>query len=107
MSLSPKDVEKKLEKGWQENTNLWLHAFYEGGEVEPELLDIPGLPKIEIADVEGGEGDGAEIWVTIKVGDQYFQKYGYYSSWGDSAIHGDVYEVFPKQVMRTEWSKKK
>lgn len=108
MGLTAKYVDEKLEEKYDQlyeegydGSGFWLDAYYE--ETIDEEFDVPGLPKITFVDSGGGEGDGAEIYVVVQIGDQYFQKTGYYSSWGESEMDGATEEVQPKKVVRTEW----
>lgn len=41
----------------------------------------------------GGEGQGDDLWIVFKVGDQLFRKDGYYASYGESDYDGDLREV--------------
>lgn len=41
----------------------------------------------------GGQGQGDEIWIVFKVGDQLFRKEGYYASHYGSDWDGDLCEV--------------
>lgn len=79
---------------------LFMSIWY--GAID-SLPTIEGIGKLEFADQWGGEGDGAQIHVVLKVGDRYFQRDGYFSSWGEDSMDGAVYEVKPKQVMKTEY----
>lgn len=54
-------------------------------------------------DSGGAEGDGALKWIVFKVGDQLFKMTGYYSSWSDGEWDGELEEVKPVRVMRTEY----
>lgn len=50
----------------------------------------------------GGQGDGAAMGAVIKIGDRYFKRTGYYSSWDSSEYDSTVEEVEPyeKTVIR-------
>lgn len=65
-------------------------------------VEIGGLT-LKFEDCGGGEGDGARKWVVFKIGEQYFEMNGYYSSWDDGEWDTDLVEVKPVQVMRTEY----
>src|SRR4051812_30858634 len=82
--------------------NLFLQIWEEEVDVLP---DIPNIGKIEYADTDGQPNDGAEISAVIKIGDRYFEKSGYYSSWGSSTMDGDIVEVRPKQVQVTQYER--
>lgn len=61
---------------------------------------------VEIEDVRGSEGDGAEMYLTLKITDketgeeQYIEFQGRYSSW-DSSNYYNSYLVEPYQEMVT------
>ena len=99
-----KQLEEALSQ-WEEEVNLsygtFLALWYE--DLEHDLPNLEGIGQVESVESWGGEGDGAAIHVVIKVGDRYFQQDGYYSSWGESEMDGQVVEVKPVQVMRTEY----
>lgn len=105
MNFTVTQLEEKL-SDWEDEAkleqNLFLSMWYEEVEVLPY---IEGIGQIEFAERSGGEGDGAEISIVIKIGNRYFQRDGYYSSWGEDSMDGDIYEVKPKQVQRTEYDR--
>lgn len=69
-------------------------------------IELPGLGKIEFYDTIGGEGDG-KYWGAIwKLGDRFFVKDGYYSSWDSSEFDGNFHEVEEKEVVRKVWFNK-
>lgn len=45
----------------------------------------------------GGEGMGNDIWFVVRIGDQLFEKDGYYASHYGTDWDGDFYEVKPAQ----------
>lgn len=88
------DTEFEHESGYNDP----LDALY-----DEEKNVVVGDLNLKYVDSGGAEGDGAEKWVVFKVGKQLFRMTGYYSSWGDDDWDGDLEEVKPKQVMRTEY----
>lgn len=72
-----------------------------------DLSEIDGLGKIELIDEFGGEGQGDDYWVVFKVGDQLFRKDGWYASYDGGELDGELYEVEPVEVQRTEYNRKK
>lgn len=104
MSFTVKELESALTQ-WEEqigeNRNLFMDMWYE--ENMEGLPNLEGIGQLEFVDSGGGEGDGAEIWVVIKIGNRYFRKTGYYSSWGSDEMDGDLEEVKPKQVEVTQY----
>jgi hypothetical protein len=85
--------------------DLFMNFFW--GDMPEELPYLEGIGQLESVDTGGGEGDGAEVWAVLKVGQRYFRKTGEYSSWGDSQMSSDIEEVYPKEVLKTEWVSKK
>jgi hypothetical protein len=54
----------------------------------------------------GGEGKGDDLWSVFQIGDQFFKKSGYYSSWNGSSWEYDFVEVTPVPVTKTEYKRK-
>ena len=77
---------------------------------EEEFIESDGF-KVEVESVRGSEGDGADMFLTIKVTDketneeQYIEFAGRYSSW-DSSIYSGSYLVEPYQELVTFYRKK-
>lgn len=99
MSFTAKELQTEINDKYEGYGDFFMQAYYE---------DIDGMPsisqgEIEVVDNWGGEGDGASVHVVIKVADRFFRMDGYYSSWGDSAMDGELYEVAPKEVMKIEY----
>jgi hypothetical protein len=58
-----------------------------------------------------GDDDGPNQYMIFEVsfgteGKTFFRKAGYYSSYDDGEWYGEVEQVYPQQVTKTEWSKK-
>lgn len=71
---------------------------------EQKDIDISGMPKLVFIESVGGyEGAGEDMSVVFKVGDQFFQQDGYFDSWGGDRWDGELTEVKPKLVQRTEY----
>lgn len=81
-------------------SNMFLKIWDEELDVLPE---IPNIGKLEFAETSGLPNDGASIAVVIRIGNRFFRKSGYYSSWGDSTMDGAIEEVKAKRVERTEY----
>jgi hypothetical protein len=113
----PKVIEKnETIDGWYE----LIEALENAGDLG---VDAPGIGKMILVEQYGGEGRGDEYWFVFKVGPlltpdesddvskgrafepefRYFKVDGYYQSYS-GGDYDEVYEVFPKQVVRTEWS---
>lgn len=77
----------------------WYHFKYEVGIGESE--EVPGLGTVTTVSEYGGEGDGDQYWVVVKVGDRYIMKPGYYASHDGGYLDGDAYEVTPVEKVVT------
>lgn len=64
---------------------------------------------VELAEEYGGEGQGDEFWIVLKVteGDNigYLRVDGWYASFAGGELDGDPYEVQPKEATVTVWEK--
>lgn len=60
-----------------------------------EKENLPGLGEIVVVDRRDDPGDGQEMWIVFSLGDQFFRKTGYYSSWDGSSWDGALVEVEP------------
>lgn len=71
--------------------NMW-GMIYDGD--GPDTLSLRGedIPLEHVARY-GGEGQGDEFWVVIKLGDQLFKKDGWYASHDGGYLDGDLREV--------------
>lgn len=74
---------------------------------DPKSFDIPSGTVTLIEDHGGGEGDGEERFIVIKVGDQLFQYNGYYSSWDGTEWDETLRQVEPYEVTVTKYRVKK
>jgi hypothetical protein len=76
----------------------WGEVKYNGNgdKVLDITLDGETVPVTKV-DSFGGEGMGEEIWVVVQVGDQYFEKDGYYASHYGTDWDGSFTEVSPSQ----------
>lgn len=70
-------------------------------------FEIPSGTVTSVEDFGGGEGEGSERYIVFKVGDQFFQYNGYYSSWDGTEWDGELYEVEPYEVSVTKYRVKK
>lgn len=105
MSFTAKELDSIIadayeEQGGEYAQEFFIDAYY--GEVGE--LDTP-LGKVTVVDTSGGQGDGAPIAVVVEVQGRHFQMDGYYSSWESSEMDGELYEVKPVQVTRTEYER--
>lgn len=84
--------------------NVWGWFKSEGGWGEEDTyLDVPGFGKLKYEDSFGGEGQGDDYWVVVKLEDRYFRVNGWYSSWEGGELDGTLEEVTPKEVKVIEW----
>lgn len=104
MSFTAQELDTVIADAWEakpeRERDFFMDAYYE---IVKELDTRYG--KVVVEEVSGGQGDGAPIEVVISVDGRYFQQDGYYSSWGDSQMDGELYEVKPKQVVKTEYER--
>lgn len=118
MSFTAKEVQDAIsafedsdefeDDGWESGI---LHELKGEGRYnhsdDPYSKEVPGLGKLEFVDDYGGEGQGDDYWVVFKVGDQYFRQDGWYASHDGGYLDGELYEVEPVEVTRTEYQVKK
>lgn len=77
-------------------------SLFEGSSVQVQPL--ANGTDAEYVDSKGRETDSygdyiegdTEIWVIFKVGERYFKKFGYQSSYGGREWDGGCVEVFPE-----------
>jgi hypothetical protein len=81
-----------------------LFCWREG---EVKSFDIASGTVTLVENHGGGEGDGEERWIVIKVGDQFFEYSGYYSSWDGTEWDNELREVEPYTVEVTKYREKK
>lgn len=68
---------------------------------EPQY--VKGLGTVTQQDEYGGEGDGDQYWVVVKIdmedgtGTRYFKKPGWYASHDGGYLDGDLFEVTPQK----------
>ncbi len=90
-----------------------IETDWEGDESEfyycvEDKAELPSLGVVATGvDNYGGEGQGDELWVVFKVGDQLFEKDGYWQSWEGGTWDGDLFEVEPYEVTITKFRAKK
>lgn len=61
------------------------------GSKEPVVIESIDEPAFYVDGQPGSEGGGESVWVIFRVGDQLFQKSGYYSSY--DGVDWDGYEI--------------
>jgi hypothetical protein len=86
------DVEgHSLEEGWgdlaYQDDGYTATISLRGEDVQLEMIDSK----------PGREGGGEDLYIVVKVGDQFFEKTGYYASHYGSDWDGEVTEVNPAQ----------
>lgn len=93
------DPDNRSETGW---TGLYY------GEIRS--IDLPSLGTtatfVDRKKFDAGAYDDSPTFVVVKVGDQYFQKEGTYSSWDGSGFYGECVEVEPYEVPLTFYKRK-
>lgn len=102
MSFTATQVEELVSKYEEDHGDELDGNVYESIKWGSDI-EVPGLGKLELVEDFGGEGQGDDYWVVFKVGDQFFKKNGWYASYDGGELDGDLYEVVPVQVSRTEY----
>lgn len=70
-------------------------------------IEIPS-GTVKHVDEFGGEDMGSQRWIIFRVGEDYFQVFGYYNSWdGDNWEGAELEEVEPFERTVTSYRKKK
>lgn len=94
-------IDDNDERGYSEFLEM-LEASQEYG------VDVSEFGTVYFVDSYGGEGQGDQYWYVFKLiytdgAERFFKVDGYYASYS-GGYYDEMYEVFPKQVLRTEWS---
>jgi hypothetical protein len=106
VTLKVNEVEALLESYEQDYEGGWYWWKYESN--RDEGVTVTGLGKVWVVEeIGGGEGGGEDMSLVLRVRDEtgkypttrYFQKNGYYASFGGSSWDGSFVEVQP--VSRT------
>lgn len=92
----------------------WLHGRYREAPAEgwsdveySSFIIIDGkFVDYEVVDTTGGMDKGSNASVTIKIGDQYFRKEGYYASHYGYDWDGPLREVVPVEKIVTVYEPK-
>lgn len=112
MTYTVADVDRVMDDtyelpGWPEGTTytqegrLWQLFKYN------EVTSLPTeLGVISYVADYGGEGQGDEYWVVVKIAghdgtERFFKKPGWYASHSGGELDGDAYEVRPRERMVT------
>lgn len=80
-----------------EETTSW-HEYW-CGEIG-DALEIPGVGKVSIEATHGGEGEGDQAWVVLRIEHEdgttkFYRKDGYYASYDGAEFDGDFRQVVP------------
>lgn len=120
MSFTAKELDRFVENTGQEEIydeatdsyvpNPAFNEDFEGGWMDIYYGEYNELTtpwgKLEKVKSWGGEGDGATIFLVVKLDDRLFQKTGYYSSWDSSSMDSPLVEV-EEYVEPTTYYRKK
>jgi hypothetical protein len=85
--MTPEEIDRLVEDDHDWNWDA-LHAG--------EDIEVPGLGTVVSVEQHGGEGEGDQYWVVVRIGDRYFRKPGWYASHDGGYLDGDLYEVTPE-----------
>lgn len=86
--------------------NQIAESFYD--EMPDAGIELPGLGLATKVDSFGGEGQGEDLWLIFKIGDQHYKADHYYASYdGCEPWHGNcsIFPVMGKEVTVTKWVK--
>ncbi|UDL16815.1 hypothetical protein SEA_ATUIN_149 [Arthrobacter phage Atuin] len=86
------------EHGYSQVGDALYDGLYSWREGEVKSFEIASGTVTLVKNHGGGEGDGEERWIVIKVGDQLFEYRGYYSSWDGTEWDDKLREVEPYEV---------
>jgi hypothetical protein len=107
MSWTIKELEEAIEK-WhedheeEESSNAFDDLYYTLDYAnEGESLKLMGEP-VSLVEQFGGEGQGDEWWVIIKVGERLFRINGWYASY-NGRESTDIEEVKPVEYTATRY----
>lgn len=99
------EVETAVEAAIEADVLEWRELEDKGAE-NTIILRGESIKVETVADDRGGEGHGEDIWFVIRVGDQLFEKTGYYMSHEGSDWDGDFTEVHPVEKLVTVYEAK-
>lgn len=90
MTFTAAEVEAAAEAYYDEHGYKFWSEIHYGGK-----LELTGIGTAEHVESHGGEGEGDSAWVVFKVGDQLFEKVGYYASYDgfDWSVYSGLTEV--------------
>jgi hypothetical protein len=95
------DLEEGWDSWWSRKESITFPVTLRGSEGdESEEVTMTLVSQF------GGEGKGDDIWRVFQIGDQFFKKSGYYSSWNGTDWSYDFVEVTPVSVTVTEYKRK-
>lgn len=91
------EIPYKYSEGTYKADGLWHLFKYDEIENLPTELGVISY----VAD-HGGEGQGDEYWVVVKIAghdgsERFFRKGGWYQSYSGGELDGDTYEVKPTE----------
>jgi hypothetical protein len=108
-SYTAKAVEAAFAEHFEDADESWYEAenwvrdrqeYYPVRQVVDGRLQLTIDGTVTLVEYKDGkmpaEGGGEEIWVVVKIGNQYFRKDGYYMSHDSAYWDGDLHEVAPE-----------
>lgn len=108
-------MNEEMNELFETDIERFARSFLEDtiGSIDSEMSyrkidDADGF-RMKFVKQEGGEGDGADMWLIMsctRLSDnaiKYVRFSGMYSSWDASEMDPDPEEVHPKKVIRDEW----
>ena len=92
------DTVLRDEDGWADFDGIEQPGYKQSYPLRGEAVEF------ELQDGKySAEGDGEDIWLVVRAGDQYFKKAGWYASHDGAYWDGDCSEVKPVQRMTVFW----
>ncbi|QIN94164.1 hypothetical protein PP459_gp069 [Streptomyces phage Wakanda] len=95
--------------GWPYDEGDFYDEIMWAGKDKAVRLDALNEDAFHVDRVGGSEGEGDHMAVVFRIGDQLFEKTGYYNSWDSNDWEPDYYleEVEPYEVTVTRYRAKK
>lgn len=96
MSYTVEDLDKAIEEYFPNRWSDAWKAFHSSIEYDTAL--IPGVGEAILVDQFGGEDQGSQYWIVVKItdadgGERFFRRDGYHQSHDGSYLDGPTEEV--------------
>lgn len=112
MTYTVADVDRVMDGEWEAEAKFGYKYTADDGDLwsllkYQDVNDVPTeLGVISYVDDHGGEGQGDQYWVVVKITghdgtERFFRKDGWYQSYSGGELDGDTYEVKPTERVVT------